>query len=87
MRYDRISAVLANAVRTLDEQRQASDKERQALRTENETLRARLAEAEEGFETRLGALEYQQQQELAALQQELALLRELVAPGLAQEVN
>jgi len=87
VRYDRISAVLANAVRTLDEQREESNKERQALRAENKALRAQIAEAEEGFETRLAAVEDRQAQELTALRHELALLRELVAPRVAQEVN
>ena len=57
------------------------------LQARNTQLQERLAAAEEGFETRLAAVEDRQAQELTALRQELALLRELVAPGLAQEVN
>ena len=57
------------------------------LQARNTQLQQRLAEAEEGFETRLAAVEDRQAQELTALRHELALLRELVAPRVAQEVN
>jgi len=57
------------------------------LQARNERLRDRFDEAEAHFETRLDGVEQQQQRELTALRQELALLRELVAPRVAQEVD
>lgn len=72
VRYERLSAVLAAAVQTLaagyDEQAAALV----AMQAEN----ARLSE-------RLAAIDAAQTQSLAAMREELALLREMVAPAVA----
>jgi len=57
------------------------------LHARNTKLQKRLVDAEDRFETRLEVVERQQRHELTALRQELALLRELVAPRVAQKVN
>ena len=87
VRYDRISALLANGTRTLDARTRATIADLNEIRTENERLQARLANVEDDYKARVAALEKQQQQELSSLRQELALLRQLVTPRMAQETT
>ena len=76
VRYDRLSAVLINALRELraEKDQQIADiaASSQVLLTENAELNRRLL-----------ALEQAQADELSSLRAELALLRELIAPSLA----
>ena len=83
VRYDRISALLVNATRTLGARTRATIADLNKIRFENEQLQTRLTEVEDDYESRLAALEKQQQQELSEMRQELALLRQLVAPDMA----
>lgn len=76
VRYDRISAVLANAAQEMNERDQRVQVEFQQLQSENHLLRSRLSQ-----------LETRQATELASLREELATMRELIAPRLAQEAQ
>lgn len=74
VRYGRLTAVLANAVQAMDQRQYLQSVEFAALHAENARLREQLAQ-----------LQSEQGQQHPRLEQELALLRDIVAPRLAQE--
>ncbi|MEN1727699.1 MAG: tail fiber domain-containing protein [Pseudomonadota bacterium] len=83
VRYDRITALLANAAQQMNEVDRQTEIELQTLRSENAELRAQLAHQGD----QLARLERQQDEQLATLRAELELMRELLAPRLAQETH
>lgn len=91
VKYDRLTAVLANALRELREEKDAQLAEheqrlsavQEALRAENDALRARLAAIEQDQQALIAALRDAQAGNSAELRAELNRLRELVAPALA----
>lgn len=87
VRYGRLTAVLANAVTEINTRDQAMAEHVESLRAENNALRGRLAEVEAGHDRQLQALRRQQDEELASMRGELALLRDLIAPQLAEEIH
>ena len=70
----------------MDQRHGGHDARHQELTEANQTLRMQLADVERRHREQLDALEHQQHQELASMRQELAMLRELIAPRVAQEV-
>ena len=87
VRYGRLTAVLANAVAEINTRDQAMAEHVESLRAENDVLRGRLAEVEARHDRQLRALRRQQDEELASMRGELALLRDLIAPRLAAETR
>ena len=83
VRYDRLSALLANAVRTLDERDRRNDIALRELRSDNQALAERLAEIKARHGDELAELRLRQNREMDTLRSELALLREMMAPGIA----
>jgi hypothetical protein len=91
VKYDRLTAVLANALRELraetdaqladHAQRAAAD--RDALHAENVALRARIDSIEQTQQAQLAALRDTLAHDNAELRAELARLRDLIAPALA----
>ena len=79
VRYDRISAVLANAAQTMHASNQRNDAELQVMETELESLQVENT----SLRDRLAELETQQTSELDTMRDELAMLRELIAPRVA----
>jgi hypothetical protein len=80
VKYDRLTAVLANAIQEIDRRDQGHaqamdelDSEVRSLTAENAALRAELA-----------AIEQRQQREVDDLRAELAMLRDFLAPRLAE---
>jgi hypothetical protein len=74
VRYGRLTAVLANAVQTMNQTQRDQAAELVELKSENDSLREQLAE-----------LQGKQEDKLIHLEQELALLRAMIAPRIARE--
>ncbi|MEE4329969.1 MAG: tail fiber domain-containing protein, partial [Wenzhouxiangella sp.] len=74
VRYGRLTAVLANAVQTMNQTQRDQAAELVQLKSENDSLREQLAE-----------LQGKQEDKLIHLEQELALLRAMIAPRIARE--
>jgi len=85
VRYDRISAVLANAAKEMTERDQRNELALQQLEAENARLRDRLAHVESVQVTEMASIKAIQDEQLSSLREELALLRQLIAPRVAQE--
>ena len=84
VRYDRITAIVANAVREIDERNQRDRATLRALELQNQALQARLADVEARHARELGAIHQQQQRVLATMKRELTMLRDLIAPRVVQ---
>lgn len=85
VRYDRITAILTNAVREIFDQDLRDRTALQDLESENSALRARLAEVEARYSRELETIRGQLQRDLATLRREFAALRDLMAPQVALE--
>lgn len=80
VKYDRLTAVLANAVQEIDRRERSRE---QALRDLSRQVRS-LSEENATLRAELADISRRQDHELEGLRAELAMLRELVAPRLAE---
>jgi hypothetical protein len=91
VRYDRLSAILVHSMQQMDEHYEevthSLEGKVQHMGEQTEAIRARMVKLQTDYNRRLQALQQQQDSELNSLRVELAMLRELVSPRIAQGVN